>query len=290
MTSRSPGDKRGNYPLRNDVRTRMRQELGWLPDPLFNIYYANWVKTGDAELSVWEMRQSPTYDRYFAGNRRDDGSLRWDEQTYLGITEDYADSLRNIGGVNPDLFRHKFGDLIAGNKSPDEFAAQVTDLLDRVVLDAPEMRRAYSEMWDVDITDEGLFAMALDPEMNQLVLNKRITMAEIASEGKQKGFSINKKMATALFNADMDEAAAADFFGSAGEWIPVLNTLARRHADPDDDFDLEEFSSSQIFQDPMQRKRMRRLVTQERAGFIGPGSFGTRATQDTGGLTGLAPR
>lgn len=269
---------------------QLRSVTPGIPDELFNIYYQAWIETGDANLALAAMRASPRYDEYFAGNRREDGTLRYDELTYNAIVEDFSDTLRNVAGVNPDLFRSKFGDLIAGNKSPDEFFSQVSALVERVVLDAPEVLQQYSAYWGIEATTEGLIAMALDPEMDELVLNQQITMAEIAAEGTQRGFSIDKDFAASLFNADLNEQAAADFFGEAGAWVPVLNVLAARHADPDDEFDLTSFAASEIFDDPTQRQRMRRLVSQERASFITTGGFGVQTAEKTGGLSGLGRR
>lgn len=276
--------------LENPVKIALRNALSWMPEALFNVYYAEWVKTGDAELAVAAMRSSPLYDQYFAGNRRADGTLRWTEQEYLGIVESYTQTLEGLAGVNASLFTDKFAGMIESGKSPDEFFSQVSALVDRVLLDADEVMATYADYWGVDTTPEGLVAMALDPQMNDLVLNRQITMAEIGAAGRQHGFGVTSALAEELFNYELDEASATDLFGSAASWVPVLSALARRHADPDDDFDIEEFASAEVFADPTQRMRMRRLVAQERASFLSPGGFGVQTSQQTGGLVGLGPR
>jgi hypothetical protein len=277
--------------LENPTRIALRQVLSFLPDYLFTIYYAEFVRTGgDAEAAVLKMRADPNYDIYFGGNRREDGSLRFDEQTYMAYKEDYRDTLRYIGGVNPDLFDAHLVNLFTGNVHPNEFANRIGAIATRVLQDAPEMIQVYSSQWGIDATPEALIAMAIDPAINDAVLNRQITMAEIAVEGIERGFEIDKEFAASLFNANLNEEAASSFFGEAGRWVPVLNVLASRHADPNDDFDLADFTASEIFDDPIQRMRMRRLVNQERASFIGPGRFGIQSAQDTGGLTGLGRR
>ena len=289
-TPRPPFEDLGRQ-IDNPTRNAMRQLLSWLPETLFNVYYSAWIRNNrDAELAIQEMRNSPEYDTYFGGNRREDGTLRWSETEYLQITDRFATDLDHIGGVNPELFRHKFAGMIEAGKSPDEFRSQLQAVVDRVLLDQESVIDMYSRFWGIEATPEGLIAMALDADMNDLVLNRQITMAEIASEGAQRSFSIDKEFAATLFNANLDEESAAQFFGDAGAWVPVLNVLARRHADPDDDFDLEDFSASELFQDRGQRQRMRRLVSQERSAFTQPGTFGVRTTEETGGFAGLAPR
>jgi len=80
---------------------------------------------------------------------------------------------------------------------------------------------------------------------------------------------------------------AQQFFGNAAMLVPTLSVLASRNADPDDDFDLTEFTQAQIFDDPTQRRRMRRLLAQETASFTGGAQIEFRRGQ-TGGVAGLA--
>jgi hypothetical protein len=65
--------------------------------------------------------------------------------------------------------------------------------------------------------------------------------------------------------------------------------LANRHADPDDEFHLEQFDNADLFQDPQQRRRMGRLLAQERASFTGGAQLDFAKSQ-TGGVTGLATK
>jgi len=95
-----------------------------------------------------------------------------------------------------------------------------------------------------------------------------------------------------LFEAGVDDRSQAQqLFASAEAALPVLNVLAARHADPDDDFDLKEFVSAQVLRDPEQRQRMRRLIAQERSSFVtGGGSNGPIAQTQTGQKVGLTVR
>ena len=73
--------------------------------------------------------------------------------------------------------------------------------------------------------------------------------------------------------------------------LPALQVLAARHADPDDTFDLGEFTQAQIMNDPMQRQRIRRLVAQEQSDFSqGAGQASAFELDQTGQKLGLKAR
>ena len=110
-------------------------------------------------------------------------------------------------------------------------------------------------------------------------------MAEIGGEAATRGFNIGKGMSEELFRAGLGRNEAAGFFGQAATQLPGLDVLARRHEDPDDDFDLEELTKAMIYDDPEERRRMRRLVAQERSTFTDVGNL---ARGRTGGVAGLA--
>jgi hypothetical protein len=68
-----------------------------------------------------------------------------------------------------------------------------------------------------------------------------------------------------------------------------LDDLARRHRDPDDTFDLNEFADANVFGDAAQTRRIRRLLRQE-ASLFSPREVGSVQIQDDFALTGLTPR
>ena len=86
----------------------------------------------------------------------------------------------------------------------------------------------------------------------------------------------------------MGREGADRFFGEAANLLPTLSVLARRHEDPEDDFTLDDFVASDIHSDPLQARRMRRLVRQEQSQFANiTGSLRYRQDQRTGLRTGL---
>ena len=78
-------------------------------------------------------------------------------------------------------------------------------------------------------------------------------------------------------------------FGAADRLLPFLQGMALRHADPDDTFDITEFASATILDDPEQLNRLDRLQAQEAAGFTGGAQLEFARERD-GRVTGLAER
>jgi hypothetical protein len=148
----------------------------------------------------------------------------------------------------------------------------------------------YAQNNGLQLSFEAILAAALDPDdIGTKILNRQIGMAEIGGEGIEAGFAPDVGLVEQLYERGVTREEAQQEFATAANYVPVLNVLARRHADPDDDFDLEEFVAADVFNDPTQRRRMRRLMQQERASFTG--GRGTFAQdRETGGVVGLTER
>jgi len=266
----------------------------WLPPELYDVFMNDpekgWIATGDTQLALAAVREDPRYDTFFAGNRRDDGSFRLSEAEYQSTIEGYQDVLNSIG-VNPDLFQAKYSQLISGDVTVDEFATErIYPVYDRILSAGPAVLDEYNRLNGVSLTEEGLVAAMLDPDLEERILQKKITMAEIGGEAIERGFELARDTAEMLFQQGVDQRRAEATFGVAANVLPTLNVLAARHADPDDDFDLSEFLQADIFDDPTQRARMRRLVAQERSMFANAAGAGIPYRSDQSGrLLGLKP-
>jgi hypothetical protein len=245
---------------------------------------------GSATVAADIIREDPqyrdVYDKFFPGNRREDGSLRLTERDYRTTTDSYRNALMGVN-VNPDVFEDKFAGLIEGDVDEGEFTTRVESMYERVLESSTDIRDYYAANYGLDLTQEAIVASFLDPDVGNRVLNKQIAISEIGGEAAVRGFDVDLGYAEELEKTGMRREQAQALFGRAGLDVEVLNVLARRHADPDDTFDLEEFTRAEIFDDPTQRRRMRRLVAQERASFTGAGSI---REERTGGVTGLRER
>ena len=258
----------------------------WMTETgLADIWQEAYIETGDATLAIETVRHDSAYDAYFPGNRRDDGSLRYEEGVYFGILESYEDALLSVD-VNPDLFKERFGDLIAGLVSPTEFVNRVESMYESVIESSAQIRDFYANNYSIDMTDSAIVASFLDPDIGMAILDKRIAVSQIGGEASVRGFNVSKEYAESLQRSGIGRGEAQEFFGDAASLVPTLSVLAARHADPDDEFNLEDFTQASLFDDPEQRRRMRRLVAQERSTFTGGAALDFRRGR-TGGVTGL---
>lgn len=244
----------------------------WLPPQLAQVWMQAWVETGDASLALDAVQRSDAYDVYFPGNRREDGSLRYSESEYLAMMEGFEDTILSLG-VNPAVFRDDFVALIEGNVSVAEFNTRVQTIADRVLNQAPAIRDFFATHYAIDMTDAAIVAAALSPTLNTSLLNRQISVAEVGGQAALRGFGIDLDLATQIYEQGVTGAAAGQLFSQAATQLPILEILARRHNDPDDSFDINEFTSAAVFDDPEQRQRIRRLLSAERASFGASSQF-----------------
>lgn len=301
MTTRPPGrnvplDDEGRPPepliaTDSDLFNQVRMLFPWLPEALVRVYATAWAgpAAGDPQLAWAYVRADDLYDVYFPGNRRDDGTFRYEEFEYWSTMEGYADVFRSVG-LNPDLWRDHFVTLLEGEVSPDELAAErIEPVFERVLDSSPEIRAYYADVYGLELTDSAILASALDPELGERILNRQISIAEIGGEAALRGFDLAATYAESMYRQGIGRGQAQELFGEAAQDLPILNVLAQRHDDPDDDFDIYEFTNAAVFDDPTQRRRMRRLIAQERQSFtqsVGMGALHTR--NERGGMSGLS--
>lgn len=258
--------------------------------PMRRIWLDAYIETGDANLAMEAVRRDPIYDQFFAGNRREDGSLIYDEAQYLSVIESYEDAILSVG-VNPDQFSEQMADMVRGYVSPSEFASRVETIYERVLTQGRAIKEWYTNTFGFDYSRAGIVASMMDPKVGRAILEKRISMSEIGGQASKRGFDVSKFFANQLLQQGLVGDNASAFFAAAAADIPILQVLAQRHGDPTDEFDLADFSAMTLEQDPVMRRTVRRYLETERAGFTqGMAGLTTRQDQETGGLAGLAPR
>ena len=60
-----------------------------LPPDILDLFANEWARTGDPQVAIAEVRRSPAYEIAFPGNKRPDGTVKFDEVTYTGLKESY---------------------------------------------------------------------------------------------------------------------------------------------------------------------------------------------------------
>lgn len=264
---------------------QVRTLYPWLPRELVKVFADAWTDTGDRDLAYATMQQSDAYEKYFPGNRRADGSVRMDEQTYFSTIDAYNRLLSDFG-LNPKVFKGKFVNWIEGDVSPSEVAERLGSAYEQIVTNIPQVREFYASTYGIQMSDQAIFASFLDPDIGDAILNRRISVAQIGGEGLARGFDTDLvPFAERLADAGLSQQEARGFFAQAERQLPLLERLAERHADPDDTFDLGEFADAAIFGDSEQARRIRRLLDAEASLFSE--QLGTFGVDESMRLTGL---
>lgn len=258
--------------------------------PLGQVWLDAWVETNDPNQAAAAVQRHALYEQYFPGNLNEDGSVKYTEAHYKSIVDSFDDTLLSVN-LNPDLFRHRYGELIRGLVSPAEFGSRVDQVYEGLLDQAPEIKEFYADRFGVAMTDEAILASLLDPDLDEKIASGQIAISQVGGSAAQKGFTVAVDFARSLVHAGMDTTSeAAQFFSLAEGAIPVLTALAARHADPDDDFDLADFAAASVFNDPEQRQRTRRLLAQERASFSRLAGGPVAISRETGAQSGLETR
>jgi len=267
-------------------RSRIRQIFPWFTSQMMDSYSTSYSQGATADESLRLVRQTSSYQQTFRGNYdAESGEVRMDESEYFASKARFDATLLSLN-VNPDYFEDQFVEALENEVSPAELEARAEAAYERIIDSAPAIRAYYSENFGIDMSDSAIIASVLNPKIGEQILDKRLTMAEIGGAAARRGFTIATDMARDLAEQGLGLEESRQFFGEAANTLPGLSVLAARHADPDDEFDLEELTQAMIFDDPEQRKRIRRLVAQEQSTFSGSSAAVIRSQQ--GGMSGLA--
>ncbi len=270
-----------------DQRRQIELTYGWLPPDAIDVYLDEFFESGNTETAWAVLRQDPRYAQWFPGNLTEDGRPRYSEAQYAQIVAGYDEVFRDVG-LNPDLFRDRYGELIAGDVSPRELEEErILPIYERIVDKAPEIQRYYAEMHGIPMTKEAILASYLDPTLESKVLNRQITMAEIGGTAAGRGYDLSKQFVEMLYEQGMDWREASETFGTAERMLPMLQSLAARHMDPDDSFDIEELVGGTFLEDPNEMARIARLGAQERSTWQ-QNTLAYERDRNTGGMAGLA--
>jgi len=265
---------------------KIREIYGWLPVEAIDLFVNSYLETEDSTAAWAVVRSDTRYETWFPGNLTDDGRVRYSEAVYGRTIAEYDEVFMNVG-IDPSVFRDRYGEFIAGDVTPQELELnRVNPMFDRVLSRSEALKEIYANYFNVEFTDSALLASALDPDLGERILTQQITIAEIGGAAAVREFDVSRQFASMLSERGMDQDRANAVFGSARALLPILDVLARRHSDPDETFDLEEFVGGVELDDEEQRRRMDRLAAQEGSLFTG-GKQISYSQGKTGGLGGL---
>lgn len=265
---------------------QVRALFPWVPAALVGVFTDAWTANGgDATLTQAAVRSSPTYDTYFAGNKRPDGTVYLSEDQYLSNIEAYRRAISAVG-ANPDDFTAKIPELIAQDKSPAEFTAELAQILQA----APSVRQQYAaDGYAADFSDAALISSVLDGDAgaNPQAFDRRFQIAQIQGSAADAGFDFGRGQAERFAQLGVSAANFASVAQQAGTEIPQLNELLARHNDPHDPFSLNDYGNALLVKDPNDLQAISRAITSEKSLYSGA-HLGAQTQQ--GGDASLAQR
>lgn len=275
-------------PSRTTVLSDFQIQYPWMPRELANVWVDAFIEYGDSSLAWQEVRNGEgrtIYDQTFPGNRREDGTLRLSEPNYLSTKAQYRNSLRQRN-INPEVFETRFGELIAGEVSAQEFESRIAAVNENIAQRSEEIRRAFAEASGVtDFSPEATLATVLDPEgVGRELLERRISIAQVRGTAAEFGFDRSQeRIEEVIRRSQINEQQARGFYSQLD---PTLNRLqtAEAAALGERAIGVTDIESAALLDDQTQMRRIEQLLQRERAAF-GPQST-IRATRQ-GAVMGL---
>jgi hypothetical protein len=240
-------------------------------------------------MALADVRTSSAYNQAFPGIKRADGTLRMTEQEWFSTREAYGTLFREYG-LNDALFQDRFVELMEGDVSASELGARLGGAYSQIIGNIEGVRNYYAQWFgDGQMTDQAIFASFIDPTVGDDILQRRISIAQVGAEGGARGFDPSQAFTEKLVAGGVDQQQARAFYSAAEGQLQTLDTLVRRHHDPDDTFDLVEFADANIFGSAVENRRIQRALRAEAASFTA-GGIGTINTADDLAVTGLYQR
>mgnify|MGYP003148004042 FL=1 len=257
-----------------------------MPPDILQLFAEEWSKTGDPNVAISNVRKTTAYDTAFPGNKRPDGTVKFDEVTYQGLKESYIGTLAEFGvprETSVDLLDDRFTGLVEGEVSAREFAQRVGAVFQGVQENIPEVTEFYRENFGLELTPEAIFVGALDPTVGEEIVAGRITTAQIGGEAARAGFEISGNFAQRLQRAGISQAQARQLFSTAQTELPRLQELqGRGGVEQPEQFTLEQFTEAAVFQSPEELEQIRLLEAEEESSFAPIGGAARRGSRVTG--------
>ena len=242
-----------------------------MPPDVLELFAQQWARSGDPQVAISEVRRNPIYEIAFPGNKRPDGTVKFDEVTYTGLKESYIGTLQEYGiprNTSVDLLTDRFTGLIEGEVSAREFAQRVDAVYQGIQENIPEVTEFYRENFGLELTPEAIFVGALDPTVGEEIVAGRITTAQIGGEAARAGFQVTEEFAQRLQRAGISQAQARQLFTSAQAELPRLQELqARGGVEEPEEFTLEQFTEAAVFQSPEELEQIKLLEAEEATRF-----------------------
>jgi len=253
---------------------------------LTDAFLRSFIDSGSAVTALQTIRESDIYDDVFAGNRRDDGTLRMDEQEWFAYKRGWSRTLAGFG-LNPEEFmaRDRLRESVEGEVSIQELNQRLQITQDGILDNIEQVRRFYADNYGMQMSAEAILGMAIDPDIQRDVLEGRITAAQIGGEASVQGFVRSIERAEQLARLGVSQTQARELYGNAARRLPGLSATTSR-------FNLGgtslgQFEDVALGTDAAGGLRFERAMQREQSSFS---STADARRDQGGGLTGLKAR
>ena len=259
-----------------------------MPSDILDLFANEWARTGDPNVAIAEVRRSDAYAIAFPGNKRPDGTVKFDEVTYTGLKESYIGTLQEYGiprNTSENLLQTRLTGLVEGEVSAREFAQRIDTAYKGIQENIPQVQEFYATEFGLELTPEAIFMGALDPTIGEEIVSGNITTAQIGGEASRAGFDISGEFARRLQRAGVSQAQARQIFASAEAQLPTIQSLqAERGIESEEQFTLEDYTEAAVFQSPEEIEQIR-LLEEEQAATFSPTTGAARTGRRVTGLT-----
>ncbi len=262
-------------------------EPGAADNGLLNRYLDEFVGSGSAELALNKVRQSSDYDKVFVGNRREDGTLRMEEQDFFAYKRGWQRTLAGFG-LDPLEFeaRGRFKASVTGELSIQEVGQRLQSTQDGILDQIEPYKQYMAENYGLDLTNEAILGMAIDPGIQKDVLERRINASQVGGEAALQGFRRNVERAEELARAGLSGDTARQLYSGAAQNLSGLSATTQRFNRGATG--IGDYEQAFALSDAGQQNRITRGLQDEQSNFGGRSD--TRRSQDGFGLRGLRSR
>jgi hypothetical protein len=263
------------------------------------------INSEDALLLLkYDKRYNEPYLKRFEGNRKRmaAGLAPLDDATYLSNEAAYAKIFTSYG-LKQFANRERYANFIGSDIAPDEVAARVQVVYDRVNNAMPQVSKALLQFYP-ELTTQDLMAYTLDP-VNQLpVIQRKVQAAEIggAALAQSLGTSLQATTFTGaqaapysnvtrgtigvetMLKAGTDAAQAAKAAAYVADVLPVSEKLSSIYANGYGQYGQVQAEQEAYLGSIEAKKAREALVGRERAEFSGTAGMLKSQRRAVGGL------
>lgn len=232
---------------------------------LLQTYTNAYIETGSADFALATVRNTEEYGLYYPGIKRSDGSLRMNEAQYEQTREGYYRILLE-NDLNPLVFEEagKVASLISGDVSVPQFKTRIESARNAFIDNpiAEEIKSYYQANFNMDLSDNAIFAASLDPDISIAILQNQIAQSELGAEAALKNLDLSTEQAQRMIQAGITQQGGMRFFARASDYIQQLNRL-RIAQGRTNEIDLDNVIGSDITQDPAAVREQQRILQQQ---------------------------